>query len=153
MIPGAWSGPLTIARTGFLFSPAEVTLPAEPTPVADFAATARPNAPPTSRILAPVSGTILHQPRTLEVILEAGDDDGSIRRVEVLVNGIVAALGLSVPQDGRDGGSLRMRFEAPGRGDHILEVVAIDDTGAATISDPVAITITADARRRPVRHP
>jgi hypothetical protein len=154
VIPGAWTGPLTIARTGFTFSPPQVTLPAEPSAfTADFAATAKPNTPPTARILAPVSGTVLHQPRTLEVTLEAKDEDGSIRRVEVLLNGVVSALGLSVPQDGRAGGTLRMRFDAPGRGDYVLEVVAIDDAGAATISDPVALTITADARRRPVRHP
>jgi hypothetical protein len=154
VIPGAWSGPLTVARTGFTFSPPQVTLPVEPAPfTADFAATAKPNTPPTARILAPANGTILHQPRTLEVALEAKDDDGSIRRVEVLLNGVVAALGFSVPRDGRDAGILRMRFDAPSRGNYVLQVVAIDDAGAATTSDPVSLTITADTRRRPVRRP
>jgi hypothetical protein len=94
-----------------------------------------PNQPPSVGITSPVAGTTVLVGTAVSLAALASDSDGSVQRVDFYVNGSYAgggAPGVVVP------------WTAPGRGTYAVTVVATDDRGASTTSQPIVITAVGD---------
>ncbi len=94
-----------------------------------------PNQPPVVALTAPANGATFTAPATVNVAATASDPDGSVVRVEFLVNGAVAATDTSAPYSA----SLTLS----NTGTYTLAARAVDDRGAQTTSAPVTVTVNA----------
>lgn len=93
------------------------------------------NAAPTVTLTAPPAGTSVVAPLDVTMTADAADADGTVVRVEFLVNGAVAATDTSAPW------SAVINF--PTASDASLQARALDNFGAVTVSAPVSMTVTA----------
>lgn len=93
-----------------------------------------PSHPPVIRIAAPSAGAVVVAGQPLSVQVDAYDVDGSLVRVDLLVDGAVATT--VVPRRGRVI-SLLIAGLAPGA--HQLSAVAVDDQQLSSVAVPVAI--------------
>jgi hypothetical protein len=92
------------------------------------------NSPPRIELTSPANDTVYLPPRIVTFAAEASDADGTIAKVEFLVDNIVIGEDDSAPF------SMQWR---PSAGLHDLTARAIDDQGAATESDFVTIDVDA----------
>ncbi|MDQ3199937.1 MAG: FG-GAP-like repeat-containing protein, partial [Verrucomicrobiota bacterium] len=92
------------------------------------------NVPPTVGITKPVNGARLRATRPVQATASAADTDGSIARVDFLVDGVVVGSATISPY--RASFSLVAR-SAP----YLLTARAIDNQGAETTSAPVSIRV------------
>ncbi len=92
------------------------------------------NLPPTVTMTSPVDGSSVTYGASLALRASATDSDGSVSRVEFLVNGAVVGVDLDAP------------FEAVttplSGGAYIISARATDNDGAVTMSEPVAFVVT-----------
>jgi hypothetical protein len=93
------------------------------------------NTAPTVTLTAPAAGLSVVAPTDVTMSADAADPDGSIVKVEFLVNGAVAGTDLSAPW------SAVVNF--PTASDASLQARATDNLGGVTVSAPVALTVTA----------
>ncbi|MBL9128652.1 MAG: hypothetical protein JNL97_13440, partial [Verrucomicrobiales bacterium] len=93
------------------------------------------NSAPTVAITSPAPGASFASPITVDVAATAADADGAVSRVEFLVNGAVAATDATAP--------FAASVTFPTVDEAVLTAVAYDNFGVRTVSDPVAITVTA----------
>jgi hypothetical protein len=91
------------------------------------------NKPPTAAITSPADGTILPWKPTITISATASDPDGSVSRVEFLDGTTVLAQKTTAPYS--------YTWRNVPSGSHVLRVRATDNTGAATTSAPVGITV------------
>ena len=93
------------------------------------------NRPPTVALTAPAGGASFVAPATVDLRATASDPDGSVVRVEFLVNGAVVATVATAPY------TYRATFTTTGS--YTLTARAVDNLGASALSAPVSITVTA----------
>jgi hypothetical protein len=93
------------------------------------------NAAPTVALTAPAGGTSVVAPADVTLSADAADPDGSVVKMEFLVNGAVAATDLSAPW------SALVNF--PTASAASLQARATDNLGGVTVSAPVSLTVTA----------
>jgi Galactose oxidase-like, Early set domain/Bacterial Ig domain len=91
------------------------------------------NKPPTAAITSPADGTIFAWKPTITVTATASDPDGSVSKVEFLDGTTVLAQKTIAPYS--------YTWRNVPSGSHVLRVRATDNTGAATTSAPVGITV------------
>lgn len=96
-----------------------------------------PNALPVVQLTSPVAGAQFFVPATVKMTATASDSDGTIARVELLRNGIVAATVTAPPYTAT-------LANVPA-GTHSLTARATDDRGAVTTSAAVTITMRASS--------
>jgi len=94
-----------------------------------------PNQPPVVAITAPANGAAFTAPATLEISATATDPDGTVARVEFLINGTLAGAATSAP--------FRYQATFANAGSYALAARAVDNQGASTLSATVTITVTA----------
>jgi len=93
------------------------------------------NRPPTVALTAPANGASFVAPATVDLTATASDPDGSVARVQFLVNGAVVATVATAPY------TYRATFTTTGS--YTLAARAVDNLGASALSAPVSITVTA----------
>jgi hypothetical protein len=93
------------------------------------------NAAPTVSLSAPADGAGYSAPATVAVSATASDADGSISKVDFLVNGATAATDTSAPYNAT--------LSNLAAGVYVLSAVATDNAGATATSAPRTITVTA----------
>jgi hypothetical protein len=91
--------------------------------------------PPAVALTAPANGAVFLAPATVNVAATASDADGSVARVEFLVNGTVAATIAAVPY------SASLTLSTSGM--YALAARSTDDRGAQTTSASVKVTVQA----------
>jgi hypothetical protein len=91
------------------------------------------NQPPTAAITSPADGSIFAWKPTITITATAGDPDGSVSKVEFLDGSTVLAQKTTTPYS--------YTWRNVPSGDHVLRVRATDNTGLATTSAPVGITV------------
>ena len=104
-----------------------------------YPATAAPppppsNTPPTVSLTGPAAGASYSAPATVSFAASAADTDGSVNRVEFFANGTLEGTDSSAPYTHSWG-------NVPA-GSYSLTARAVDDDGAATVSQPVSIGVT-----------
>ncbi len=90
------------------------------------------NVAPTVSITTPVSNATINLPATVNLTANAADTDGSIARVEFYQGAVKLSEDLTAPYE--------FVWAAPS-GAYALTAVAVDNTGAATLSSVVNITV------------
>ncbi len=110
------------------FAVSEQPIPPDP-------GTSPPNQPPTVALTAPSNGATFTAPASVTMTANASDPDGSVARVEFLVNGSVAGTDTSAPY------SYTVTLSAAGT--YTLAARAVDDRGATATSAAVTITVNA----------
>ncbi|HET7694711.1 MAG TPA: nitrilase-related carbon-nitrogen hydrolase [Vicinamibacterales bacterium] len=93
-----------------------------------------PNNPPTSVISAPTSGTTYVAPATITVSVSAADGDGSVTGVELFANGTSIATDTAAPY--------AFTWSNVPAGSYALTAKATDNSGAATTSAAVNVTVS-----------
>src|SRR6185436_7032601 len=91
------------------------------------------NEAPSVTLTAPLQGQQFNTPATVSVSANAADADGSIARVEFLVNGAIVATDTSSPY------SASWTTTAPGT--YAVSARAVDNVGAATTSPAASVTV------------
>ncbi len=91
------------------------------------------NKPPTAAITSPTDGTIFPWKPTITITATASDPDGSVSKVEFLDGTTVLAQKTTAPYS--------YTWRNVPSGSHVLRVRATDNTGLATTSAPVGITV------------
>jgi hypothetical protein len=91
------------------------------------------NTAPTASVTAPAAGASFTVPATVNLTATAADADGSVTKVEFLVNGTVAATDTAAPYE--------TTVNFPIAGAPQISVRVTDNLGAVTTSDPVTITL------------
>ncbi len=94
------------------------------------------NQVPTVSFTAPANGASFTESQSVVVTANASDTDGQINRVELRVDGGTAQVDQSTPY--------QWVLSDLSIGSHTLQLVSIDDDGAASMSANRSITITAD---------
>jgi chitodextrinase len=94
-----------------------------------------PNQPPVVTLTSPSHGASFTAPASVDLVATASDPDGSIARVEFLVDGRVVASSTAAPY------AHRTTFEAPGS--YQLAARATDNQGATSTSPAVTISVQA----------
>jgi hypothetical protein len=92
---------------------------------------ALPNQAPTIRIVNPLNASAVHSPADVIIEVEAADSDGEVRSVEFYVGSILLETRMAPPY--------RILWENDASGEYSLTVVATDDEGARTVSEPVIL--------------
>ena len=92
------------------------------------------NSVPTGTITAPAPGSSVVAPADVVLSADAGDSDGSVVRVEFLVNGALAATDATAPY------SVTVNF--PVASSAMIQARVIDNLGGVTVSAPVTLTVT-----------
>jgi hypothetical protein len=103
--------------------------------------TAPANQPPTVSVSSPAANATFTTGATVTISANAADADGTVARVEFLVNGAVIANDTAAPWT--------TTWTAGAAGNYTLTARAYDNAGAATTSAPVSITVTAAANQPP----
>ena len=93
------------------------------------------NNPPSASITNPVTGASFIAPATVTIQATASDSDGSVTNVQFFDGGSSLGNLTASPYNLTFGLSV---------GSHILTVVATDDLGATTTSDPVTVTVASN---------
>jgi hypothetical protein len=91
------------------------------------------NQAPTVNITSPTQAQTFNAPASVPIAANAADSDGSIARVEFLVNASLVATDTSSPYSAS--------WTASTSGTYTLTARAVDNAGASTISAPVTITV------------
>jgi hypothetical protein len=133
------TAPYSFAWTGV--GAGTYTLTARPTDDLGYTSTSSPstvtvvaaNKPPTAAITSPADGTIFPWKPTTTITATASDPDGSVSKVEFLDGTTVLAQKTTAPYS--------YTWRNVPSGNHVLRVRATDNTGAATTSAPVGITV------------
>lgn len=94
-----------------------------------------PNQPPVVTLTAPANGSAYTAPAAVTMTANASDADGTIARVEFLVNGAVVGTDTSAPY------AYTATISAAGT--YTLAARAVDDRGATATSAAVTITVSA----------
>jgi len=92
------------------------------------------NSVPTGTITAPAPGSSVVAPADVVLSADASDSDGSVVRVEFLVNGAVAATDATAPY------SVTVNF--PVASSAMIQARVFDNLGGVTVSAPVTLTVT-----------
>jgi len=92
------------------------------------------NAAPAVTLTSPADGATFDAPATVTITADASDSDGTIAKVEFLVNSAIAATDTIAPYSATISGL------TPGT--YVLTAVATDSGGATTTSAPRTITVT-----------
>jgi hypothetical protein len=93
-----------------------------------------PNRPPAVRLTAPSDGATPAWDAAITIAADASDRDGSVQKVEFFANG---------QKLGEDqSGPYRYDWTSAGSGTHTLTATVTDNTGDATTSAPVHITVS-----------
>ncbi|MBI4210560.1 MAG: Ig-like domain-containing protein [Candidatus Diapherotrites archaeon] len=92
------------------------------------------NSPPVISITGPASGTSVQSPAPITITVSATDNDGSIAKVEILDGASVIATLTATP--------FTYTWTDASVGQHSLSARATDNSGAATTSAPVEVTVT-----------
>jgi hypothetical protein len=100
-------------------------------PVSITVTTAPANQPPTIRITQPASGITVGVPSTLTIVASVADPDGTVTRVEFLVNGTIVGNVTAAPWQ------TVHTISSPGT--YTLTARAYDNAGAATTSASVIV--------------
>ena len=108
--------------------------------VFSFAFFASTNTPPTAAITSPAAGSI-YTPATFTVEATAADPDGSVAQVDFLRNGVVVGTDNTAPYT--------LAETALPNGAYSYTVRVIDNEGAATTSEAVAINVVYDPAHVP----
>ncbi|RYD36423.1 MAG: hypothetical protein EOP86_05995, partial [Verrucomicrobiaceae bacterium] len=95
------------------------------------------NNAPTAALTAPANGAILTVPADVALTATAEDADGSVAKVEFLVNGTVAATDITAPYQGS------VNFPLPGSPQITVRVT--DNLGAVTVTAPATLTLNSQA--------
>ena len=103
---------------------------------ADVFVTVTPNNAPTVSLTAPVSGAQYVSPATIPLAATAADSDGSVSKVEFLLNGFVMGTAVSAPY------TFTATNIAPGN--ITATARATDNDGTSTTSAGVTITVAAN---------
>jgi hypothetical protein len=91
--------------------------------------------PPSVAIIRPTAGQSFTSPASISIEASASDSDGTIARVEFLVDGTLAETDTSSPY------SASWTTSTPGT--YSLTARAVDDAGNATVSAPISVTVEA----------
>jgi Big-like domain-containing protein len=118
----------------------------------------RVNQKPTVQIVAPDPGASFVAPAQIQIVADASDPDGRVRRVSFYAtsSGVTSLIGVRFRHHGRDwdwdaedteaahGHTQRFTFnwQNVSAGHYVLTAVATDDNGESTTSAPVPITVT-----------
>ncbi len=89
------------------------------------------NVPPVVRVTEPTNGAAFNLPVSIVVKAEASDADGTIARVDFLVNSVVVATDTNAPY--------AAPWSTTAAGYYVLTAKAVDNRGAAVVSAPVRI--------------
>jgi hypothetical protein len=92
------------------------------------------NRPPTVALTSPSNGASFTDPSSVLMAAEAADADGAVARVEFYRNGLLVYTDTSAPY--------AFSWVSPETGAYTLTARAFDNLGAATTSQPVAVTVT-----------
>jgi hypothetical protein len=103
--------------------------------VADFVATALPNAAPAVALTAPAHGATYTAPASVTLNATASDADGTVARVAFYRDATLVSTDTSAPYQATLTGLTA--------GSYTLSAAAVDDRGATTTSPPVVITVAA----------
>jgi len=95
------------------------------------------NDAPTVTLTAPAPGGVAVAPADVLLSANAADADGSVVRVEFVINGGLAATDTTAPYSA----TVTFPIGVPAT----IEARAIDNLGTATLSDPVSLTVTDSA--------
>jgi len=101
---------------------------------ATLSAVSLTNAPPTVAITNPANSAIFIAPANIVISAKASDDDGSIALVEFFQDGTRLGAATNEPYS--------FSWTSVSAGNYILTAKATDNLGAATVSTPVAISVT-----------
>jgi hypothetical protein len=91
------------------------------------------NRPPTITITSPQASAIDTTPASLTITADAADPDGSVLRVEFLVNGTTVNTDVAAPWSAV--------WTTTATGSHTLTARAYDNAGAVTVSPAVRVTV------------
>ena len=92
------------------------------------------NAAPLVTLTNPPNGSIIVQPASLAVGASASDPDGTVQRVDFLLDDAPLGSSTIVPYS--------VTWSAPSLGSHVLKAIATDNRGVSTLSLPVTVIIT-----------
>jgi len=95
------------------------------------------NIPPTVSISSPSSGAVYQDNDMVPIVANADDSDGTISKVEIIVNGNVAKTLTTFPYG--------YFWENPQAGQYIIGARAYDNNGASALSQAVVITVESTA--------
>jgi len=105
------------------------------------AATPTPNVAPTVSLTAPSAGSTFTAPATINLTANAADSDGIVASVAFYANATLIGTDTSTPFSATWNGATA--------GSYSLTARATDNTGAATTSAPVSVTVQAGAQPPP----
>jgi hypothetical protein len=103
----------------------------------------RINSPPSVEITSPANGSSFARLTVIHLIATAEDSDGTISSVQFIVDGV--SIGNGVPIPGTKQFSLLWTARDPGS--RVITARAVDNFGASTLSESIAITVTGDASK------
>jgi RHS repeat-associated protein len=92
-----------------------------------------PNVPPTANITAPADGATYTAPAAISIAAAASDSDGTVAQVEFLQNGTLIGVTNVAPYT--------INWSNVAAGSYALTARATDNSGAATTSAPVNVTV------------
>ena len=95
------------------------------------------NTPPNVTLTSPAQGSSLLESATVVIAAEADDSDGTVTKVQFVVDGQILFEALSPP--------FQYSWPNPPPGEHLLSAVAFDNSGASTTSNSRTITSLADS--------
>jgi hypothetical protein len=95
------------------------------------------NAPPTVALAAPSPGGPYFAPATITLTATASDGDGSIARVDFQADGMLIGSATATPYS--------IIWDNVADGSHSVTARAVDDRGGVTVTDPLSVTVNADA--------
>lgn len=105
--------------------------------------TIRVNRSPQVQMTAPANGAAFVKSSIVQLVARAEDADGSISKVEFIVDGSIAGVGARMT--GTNDFSLAWVARDPGA--HSIVARAVDDAGASTTSAAIQITVTSEASK------
>jgi hypothetical protein len=101
------------------------------------------NRAPQIQVTAPANGAAFVKSSLVQLVARAEDADGSISKVEFIVDGSIAGVGARMT--GTNDFSLAWVARDPGA--HSIMARAADDAGASTTSAPIQVTVTSEASK------
>jgi Bacterial Ig domain/Matrixin len=92
------------------------------------------NAAPSVSLTSPIDGAVFVAPATVAIAASASDSDGSVARVDFVVNGSIAASDTTAPYTAA--------FTNLAAGSYTVSAVATDNAGATSTSSPRSFTVS-----------
>lgn len=99
------------------------------------------NAAPLAALTAPANGSSSYMPYAVHFTADASDSDGSITKLDFLVNGAVVGSLVEAPYE--------FDWTPPAVGGYTIHARAQDNLGARTLSPAVSITVAANPNQAP----